>query len=310
MNGIETLRTNRDIHGLIRLLDHGNADIQWHAADALGTLGEAACEPLMAILDFPKMHVRLGAIEALGDIRSGKPVDELVRKLKSDPDNEVRWVATLALGQIGDRRAIPALEAALRDKDRYVRYGAVMSLEMLSWTPESEDTLAYMLIAQQEWDTLRGMNAAAVGPLVAILADPNPRTRLKIVELLSEIATPEATAACTVALMDRDAGVRWKAVLACRRCGVSRPTISRILANRPDTRPSAMGAALLNLLFLGLGFHYLQKWWGYLLFMIFMTIMVFLQLESGIWFPLFYVLPITGIAAVYTYYTVLRQEDM
>jgi HEAT repeat protein len=310
MTEIETLRANRDIRGLIRLLDHGNAEVQWHAADALGTLGEAACEPLMAILDFPTMHVRLGAIEALGDIKSTRPVDELVRKLRTDPDNEVRWVAALALGQINDPRAVPALVEALKDVDRYVRYGAVMALEQLSWSPENETTLAYMLIARQEWETLRGMKASAAGPLVTILADPDPKTRLEIVELLGEIRTPEATNACMGALMDRDAAVRWKAVTSCRQCGVPGPSIPQILANRPDSRPSATGAAILNLFFFGLGYSYIGRWWGFAVFMTYMSVMVFVQLDTGIWFPYFFVYPFTAICAVMTYYEVKRMPDM
>ena len=46
-------------------------------------------------------------------------MDNLIRKLKDDTDDEVRWAASIALGQIGDPRAIPALEEALKDDDRY-----------------------------------------------------------------------------------------------------------------------------------------------------------------------------------------------
>ena len=120
MVNIDDLKKSHDIRGLIRLLDHGNSDIQWHAADALGNMGEPACDPLLRLLDFPKVNVRLGAIDALGEIKSPRSVDNLIRKLKDDTDDEVRWAASIALGQIGDPRAIPALEEALKDDDRYV----------------------------------------------------------------------------------------------------------------------------------------------------------------------------------------------
>lgn len=310
MTMIESRRQSGDIPGLIRLLDHGNPDIQWKAADALGTLGEPACNPLLKILEFPKMHVRLGAIEALGDIKCPRSVEPVIRRLREDRDNEVRFVAALALGQIGDPRALPALEEALQDADRYVRYGAVMSLEMLSWTPDDEATLAHMLIAQQEWETLRGMKEAGVGPLVKILNDPNPKTRQKIVELLGEIGGPVARKACEGSLMDRDPGVRWGAVLACGKCGVPRHNIPLILANRPRTGPSAIGAAVLNLFFFGLGYNYIGKWWGFPVFMSYMTIMVFIQLETGMWFPYIFIYPFTAISAVQTYYAVKKMPDM
>jgi HEAT repeat protein len=310
MTTTEVLKQTQDIRGLIRLLDHGDPDLQWRAADTLGTLGEPACDPLIAILDFPKMHVRLGAIEALGDIKCPRSVGPVIARLEGDRDNEVRFVAALALGQIGDHRAEPALKKALQDPDRYVRYGAVMALGMLRWTPDNEETRAHMLIAQQEWETLRGMKEAAVGPLIRILKDPNPKTREKIVKLLGEIGGPAATKACTQALMDSDPGVRWRAVPACRNCGVPRRNIPQILANRPRTGPSAFGAAVLNLFFFGLGYQYIGKWWGFLVFMSYMTIMVLVQLNGNLLFPFIYIYPFTAVSAVQTYYAVKRMPDI
>ena len=147
MTTVENLQQARDIRGLIRLLDHGNTDLQWRAADALGTLGEPACDPLIKILGFPRVNVRIGAIEALGSIKCARSLDPLILKLKSDPDSEVRWVAALALGEIGDFRAVPALEGALTDRDRYVRYGAVTSLEVLNWKPGDDTKRICALIA-------------------------------------------------------------------------------------------------------------------------------------------------------------------
>jgi len=310
MNVIESLKQSGNIHGLIRLLDNRNPDVQWKAADALGILGEPACDPLIRILEFPKPHVRLGAIEALGDIRCPRSVEPVMERLRCESDSEIRFVAALALGQIGDRRAVPALEEALRDKDRYVRYGAVMALEMLSWTPDDVETVAYMLIAQQEWETLPAMKESAVRPLLKILGDPNPKTRQKIVELLGDIRSPEAKKACEDALLDPDPGVRQTAIFACSKCGVPSHTIPLILANRPRTGPSPLGAAALNLFFFGLGYNYIGKWWGFPVFMVYTTIMVLVQINTGIWFPYIFVYPFTVISAAQTYYEVKRMPDM
>lgn len=303
---IGSMKTSKDIHGLIRLLNHSDYEIQWRAADALGTMGEAACDLLHSILEYPEMQVRLGAIEALGDIKSPRSVEPLIQKLRTDKDNEVRWVAALALGEIGDVRAIPPLVEALSDPDRYVRYGAVMSLEKLSWTPDTKETLASMLIAQQEWDTLSSMKSAAIGPLIKVLKDPNPKTRVKIIDCLGLIGGPIAKKACEDALMDPDPTVRWKAVSSCRQCGVARHEIPLILANRPKTGPSAIGAAALNLFFFGHGYNYIGKWWGAMIFMIYMTCMVFVQLITGIQFPYIFIYPITALFAIQTYYSVKR----
>ena len=309
MVNIQALKKSRDIRGLIRLLDHRSSDIQWRAADALGTMGEPACDPLLRILDYPKVNVRLGAIDALGGIKSPRSVDDLIRKLKDDHDNEVRWAAALALGQIGDPRAVPALEEALRDDDRYVRYGAVKSLETLHWDPADETGTAYTLIALQDWPALRKLRSAAVHPLIDISKDPNPVTRTKIVELLGEIGGPDARKACERALMDRDPGVREKAVFACKRCGVETDRLPLIIAERPRTAPSAFGAAVLNLFFFGLGYSYIGKWWGMLVFLCYMGIIVSIQLNWNVLFPYVYTYPVTAIFAIKTYYMVKRMPD-
>jgi len=307
---IGALKKSGDIRGLIRLLDHGDADVQWRAADALGTMGEPACDPLMRILDYPRMHVRLGAIEALADIRSPRAVDELVRKLEHDPDDEVRWAASLALGQIGDMRAVPALEKALRDEDRYVRYGAVTSLEKLGWRAGDDTAKAYALIASQDWPAVRRLRSVAVPPLIYVTRDKNPATRAKIVGLLGEIGGADARHACETALMDGDPDVRWSAVIACKRCGVETASIPQILADRPRKTPSAFGAAILNLFFFGSGYGYTGKWWGVLVSLCYMGIIVTIQLNWDVLFPYVYTYPITAIFAVHTYYTVKRMEDM
>jgi len=310
MATIESLKQSHDIRGLIRLLDHGSPEIQWRAADTLGTLGEPACDPLISIIDFPKVHVRIGAIEALGDLRNPRSVNHLVRKLKTDPDNEVRWVAALALGQIGDPGAVPALQLALKDNDRYVRYGAVKALETLGWTPATDIEMACALIALQDWQGVRKLGPGAVGPLIDIMKDPNPVTRTKIVGLLGGIGSSAAKKTCEAALLDRDPEVRWTAVLACKRCGTDTHRIPLIMSERQKTGPSAIGAAILNLFFFGLGYQYIGKWWGFLVFMSYMTIMVFVQLYGNLVFPFIYIYPFTAVSAVQTYYAVKRMPDM
>ena len=306
MTSAEVVKQTRDIRGLIRMLDHDNHNVQWRAADALGTRGEEACNPLIRILDFPKVHVRIGAIEALGDIRCPRSVDPLIRKLKSDPDNEVRWVAALALGQIKDSRVVPALIEALQDHDRYVRHGAVKALELQNWTPGTDTERAYALIALQDWKALQVLGRAATAPLAKIMSDPNPVTRSKIVEVLGSINDPAAITTCESALMDRDSGVRWAATLACKRYGVATRRISLILSRHPKTNPSALGAAVLNLFFFGQGYSYIGKWWGGLVSMSYTCIMVLIQLNWDLTFPYIYFYPLTALCAIQTYYAVRR----
>ena len=175
------LKNAKDVPGLIRYLNHRNSEIQWQAADALGTLGSDAVVPLIYVLDNGYKSVRIGAIEALGAIRDPRSVRPLAHLLKHDPAIEVRWIAALALGEIGDSTAIPPLVESLRDKERYVRYGAARSLELLHWIPRDDTEKAYYAIALQNWPVVKNIGKSATGPLADIFRDPDPATRVKIV---------------------------------------------------------------------------------------------------------------------------------
>ncbi len=166
--------------------------------------GKLPCEPLLKLLAYHKMHVRIGAIEALSEIKSPRSVDPLIQTLTTDEDHEVRWVAALALGEIGDKRAIPSLLSSLRDKDRYVRYGSAKALEQLGWSASTDQEQAYYFIGLQDWKALHAMGIPAVGPLIETLREKNPSTRAKIVELLGEMRTDDAKKACETALGDPD----------------------------------------------------------------------------------------------------------
>ena len=309
---IETLKQARDVRGLIRHLDHDKHDLQWRAADALGSLGEIACEPLLKVLTYHKMHVRIGAIEALSKIKSPRSVDPLIRTLATDEDHEVRLVAALALGEIGDNRAIPSLLVSLKDEDRYVRYGSAKALEQIGRSAETEVESAYYYIGLQDWKALERMGKPAVGPLIETLKEKNPATRVKIIELLGGMRCDEAKKACETALTDTDPAVRWTAMQAAKKCGITTTRLPLVISRRPWTTPNPLGVAILNFLFCGLGYHFLPKWYAlsFLIFMCYTTIMVYVQLYTGSDFPFIYAYPFTWILGVHSYYMVKRMHDL
>jgi hypothetical protein len=256
------------------------------------------------------MHVRIGAIEALSEIKSPRSIDPLIHTLTTDEDHEVRWVAALALGEIGDKRAIPSILSSLKDKDRYVRYGSAKALEKLGWSATTDQDQAYYYIGLQDWKALHKIGSPAVGPLIETLKEKNPSTRAKIIELLGEMRTDEAKKACENALGDSDPSVRWAAIIASKKCGISTTRLPLVVSRRPWTTPSPIGVAILNFFFCGIGYHFLQKWYGYLLFMCYMTSMVFVQLYTGTLFPFIYAYPFTWIVAVHSYYMVKHMHDL
>jgi len=307
---VAAMKTAGNIPGLIRLLKHRDPDVQWLAAEALGALGGKALTPLIRALGSRHPAVRIGAIEALGAVRDPRAVKPLVDMMKLDDAVEVRWVATLALGEIGDPIAVPPLVAALRDRERYVRYGAARSLDRLLWVPQNDTERAYRAIALQDWSTVRQMGRAATGPLSDLLADPDAAVRTVIVGMLGEIGDPDAQKACETALKDRDETVRWLAVTAAKKCQVTATHIPWGVSKRQRFGQSPWAAAILNFLFIGLGYNYLGYWWGFLVFMSYTSILVLAQLSSGPFVPYLIAYPITALFAVQTFYMAKKMPDL
>jgi HEAT repeat protein len=306
---IDRLKQAGDIPAIIRLLGDKDPSVQWHAAEALGTFGNTATPLLNGALHSSHGPIRLGAIEALSAIQDERAVEPLIRVLNHDPLSEVRWAAALALGEIGSPEAIPALVRLLRDDNRYIRYGAAEALVKLDWHPENEPDRIYRVIALQDWDSVRKHGSAATVPLMDIFRDKDPATRSEIVSILGEIGDTQSMTACPTALRDRDPSVRWKAVLASMDCGVSSHNLPLMLARRERTGPNPVGAAILNFLFFGLGYNYLGKWWGFPVFMTYMTFIVLSQLAVGPFLPYLVVYPVTAVFAVHTYYLAQGMPD-
>jgi hypothetical protein len=307
---IEALKAAKDTKGLIRLLGHRNFDIQWRSADALGSLGTLATLPLIAALNHRKTAVRLGAIEALGTIRDQRSLKPLIFLLDHDKNTEVRWVAAIALGCLGNPDAINPLIRALKDPDRYVRYGAAQALKTLSWVPGNETDRAYYCIALQDWTETARIGAAATGPLIETLRDRDATTRVQIVELLSGIGDAGAQRACEMVLKDPDSTVRWKATLAAKKCGVPIAHLPWGLSKRPRAGQNPWAAAVLNFLFLGEGYHYLGYWWGSLVFMSYASMLVLSQLELGPFVPYLIAYPVTALFAAQTFSLAKQKQDM
>jgi hypothetical protein len=111
------------------------------------------------------------------------------------------------------------------------------------------------------------------------------------------------------ALTDRNPGVRWKAVLAAMNSGIATYHLPGILARRERTGPNPAAAAILNFLFLGIGYNYLGKWWGFPVFMSYMTLIVLAQLATGPFLPYIVAYPVTAVIAAHTYYSARQAAE-
>ena len=275
---IKELSEKKDIHQLTRLLQYPDFSIQWKAAEALGTLGPEAVDYLILALVEQDLAAKLGAIEALADIKDRRAVTPLINLLECDESNEVRWACAIALREIGDPAAIDPLREMLMNKDKYVRHGCAVALKHLGWEPGTPEDMTWFHIALQEWDQITKIGNAAAGPLHQIVGDPDPDVRFHAIEILGRlhIAIPRDT--CGRMLHDSDPMVRWKGVITAKKCRVPDPYLPWALSKRQRIRKSPEAAAILNFMFLGLGYNYLGKWWGFLVFQIYMTMLLMFTL--------------------------------
>ena len=306
---VPALKEAGDIKGLIGLLSHPDFDTQWKAAEALAALGERATLQLLLEIDHHDPAVRLGIIEALGDIRDPLAVGPLSRVLEEDASIEVRWATALALGNIGDGRAIPSLVAALGDPDKYVRIGAAIALERIGWEPGNEDERALFLIAKQDWPAVQRLGPPAVSSLESFMKDGDPSVREAVVDLLGSIGDPRAGEVCALALQDPEGEVRWKATLAFPRCGIPVMHLPMGLARRSKPGNSPFAAALINLFFLGLGYDYLERWYGILIFQLDVMIITLASLVWGPLLPYLASFSVSSLVAVQTWYSASRMRE-
>jgi len=275
---IERLRERKDIGQLTRLLQYPDFTVQWKAAEALGTLGTQAVDHLLNALLEHDLPGKLGAIEALAGIKDLRAVTPLINLLEYDKHSEIQWACAIALGEIGDPAAIGPLRDSLMNPDKYVRFGAAVALRHLGWLPDTPEERTWQLIALQEWREIVPLGEMAIGPLGRIVTDPDPDVRYHAIETLEHLHVPVPRDVCGSMLRDTNGKNRWKAVIAAKKCRVPTPYLPWALSKRTRVRKSPVAAGFLNFLFLGLGYNYLGKWWGFLVFQIYMTALLMFTL--------------------------------
>lgn len=306
---IRNLDTVRDVPTLVRCMGHPNPKIRTIAVDTLVGIGAPAVPVLISALRSPRSCVRLGAIEALGGIRDPASAPPLIALLGKEKHTELKYAAVLALGGIGSPDVIPVLVQTLRDTSKHLRYAAALSLDRLGREPAEEDDRIRFLIARCDWDAVRASGPAAVPLLRQTSRDPDPAIRSRIASIIGEIRAGEGLAACEAGLRDSDPGVRWASVLAAMNCGLPPTRMPLFVASRERTGPNPAAAGILNFLFLGLGYNYIGKWWGFPVFMAYMSVIVLAQLATGPFLPYLVAYPVTAVLGLHTYYLARRIAD-
>ncbi|HBW22908.1 MAG TPA: hypothetical protein DEF68_05960 [Elusimicrobia bacterium] len=146
-------------------------------AELVGSRGEKAVPQLIKSLGDGDPGVRGDATRSLGRLKSGKAVVPLTSRLKSDTSSSVRGQAALALAEIGDRKAVPALVQCFKDKSAGVKGYCVRALGILR--------------AKE-----------AVAPLAGLMAGANADFKAQVLNSLGKVGSPEAGGAVKTELED------------------------------------------------------------------------------------------------------------
>jgi len=175
---------------------------------------------IKALLNSEDQNIRCLAAMGLGDIGDRKASGYLIRTLK-DKDVELRRVSAEALGKLKDYRAVEPLVSALKDEDADVRFFALGSLGDIN-------------------------GPIAVRPLIEVLENKNEdeALRLKARKMLRNIGSP-AVMSLIGCLESRDYITRWYAAVALGEIGdrqAEEPLISLLTDNDEKVRGGAVGA--------------------------------------------------------------------
>jgi HEAT repeat protein len=188
----------RAVEPLVAALSSADTWLTARIADILARHGDAAVDPLMALLTGSSRHpARAWAANVLGEVRAQRAFPALVRGL-SDPDDEVRGKAATALGRLGDRRAVNhLLEHLLTDPAPFVRVRIASTLGQFGG-PEVIDRLVRALRDPAWWVRMRSVEALeqigppAEGPLLVALDDPDPQIRTRAAVALERLGVADS----------------------------------------------------------------------------------------------------------------------
>ncbi|MEH2311411.1 MAG: HEAT repeat domain-containing protein [Nostoc sp.] len=171
----------------LSMLEMGDFQQRWEITKVLTHLGKIAIPPLIDILkdEDAEEELRWYAARTLGEFQHPEAIAPLVELLKTDEDEELKAIATTALGQMGTV-AIAALSELLKQEDT-----RLLAVRSLSCIPQPE----------------------TIAPLLSVVQDSQAAIRVAVIEALSSFHDERVPPVLLNALDDTAATVRRAAVL-------------------------------------------------------------------------------------------------
>lgn len=210
---IGRLIANRDIDGLITIVESNVDNNRYRAAKALKKLG---C--LDKLIDMLKNDsVSLHVIEVLGDLKEHKAVEPLIGLLNNTRE-DLRIGASWALKRIESIKAMSALENALDDDNWYVRVNAARALHNIKYRPSADTERVNYCRAlidadySDGWSTIVEYGDAAISPLISALENRKGYTHIirSVVRTLGKIGNSSAITPLTNLMMEEPVSRRGR----------------------------------------------------------------------------------------------------
>ncbi len=192
------------------------------AVDALKAIGEIVVEPYKKALTSPNLSERLQAIDILQ--REGNIVVLPMIELLKSPEEELKMVACQILETIGDIRALEPLISLLGEARTNVRMQAINAIAKMR--EEKAVRLLISLLSHPDSNLADGassclekMGEFAVPFLLEGKNNEDARVRMKICQILGNIASNKAIDSLTKSLRDESPWVRAAACEALGKIG-------------------------------------------------------------------------------------------
>jgi HEAT repeat protein len=159
----------------ISMLEMGDFQQRWEITKVLTHLGNIAIPPLINILEDEdaEEELRWYAARTLGEFQHPEAIAPLVELLKNDEDEELKAIATTALGQMGTV-AIAALSELLLKEDT-----RLLAVRSLSCIPQTETITPLLSVVQDSQVTIR---TAAIEALSSFHDERVPPILLKALD--------------------------------------------------------------------------------------------------------------------------------
>jgi HEAT repeat protein len=211
---------------LIEALKDDNPQVRSFAALALGEIRDKkAMKPLLEILADPSPKVRMNVAYSLGEIGAVEAVEPLIKLLK-DEDGEVVRMTVIALGLLKDPRATEPIckvmdrdDANVRHEDNpNIRYEALIALGEIG-DPRAVDTLVDLLADKELGPSTANIlgnfkSEYVFGKVTKKLHNSNPTVRTNAIAVFEYNQDPAAVPLLIKMLDDKSPEVRREAAFA------------------------------------------------------------------------------------------------